>query len=241
MQGWISLNRELMEHWLWQKKPFSYGQAWVHILLSCNHSDTKVLIEKELIKCNRGQSVKSIKTWSNDFGWSTQKTKTFFNLLKSDAMINTEGLRKTTRLTVCNYNRYQDNQPADNSQNNQQLTSKQPATNSQLTTNNNDNNENTVNNENKKDVQKKSKPSKHKHGQYKHVLLTEDEYQRLSDEWGIEVLLHEIKNMDEGIEMKGYKYKNHNLALRKWHKNEHGKNTETVEEEYQRKYGGLND
>ena len=95
-------------------------------------------------------------------------------------------------------------------------------------------------NEDEKET-KKANQKKHKHGQYKHVLLTEDEYQRLSDEWGIEVLLQEIKNMDEGIEMKGYKYKNHNLALRKWNKNGHSKNTETVEEEYQRKYGGLND
>jgi hypothetical protein len=32
-----------------------------------------------------------------------------------------------------------------------------------------------------------------------------------------------IKTLDEGIETKGYKYKNHNLALRKWKANE--KNT----------------
>jgi hypothetical protein len=29
-----------------------------------------------------------------------------------------------------------------------------------------------------------------------------------------------IKELDEGIERKGYKYKNHNLALRKWKSNE---------------------
>jgi hypothetical protein len=29
-----------------------------------------------------------------------------------------------------------------------------------------------------------------------------------------------IKTLDEGIETNGYKYKNHNLALRKWKSNE---------------------
>jgi predicted RNA-binding Zn-ribbon protein involved in translation (DUF1610 family) len=31
-----------------------------------------------------------------------------------------------------------------------------------------------------------------------------------------------IKELDEGIEAKGYKYKNHNLAIREWKKNSRG-------------------
>jgi SOS-response transcriptional repressor LexA len=61
---------------------------------------------------------------------------------------------------------------------------------------------------------------KNKHGEYKHVLLTSDEYLRLCEEWGEPELLRMIKTLDEGIEMKGYKYKNHNLALRRWKSNE---------------------
>jgi hypothetical protein len=67
---------------------------------------------------------------------------------------------------------------------------------------------------------KPAKPQKHKHGEYKHVLLTSDEYLRLCEEWGEPELLRMIKELDEGIEVKGYKYKNHNLALRKWKTNE---------------------
>ena len=67
---------------------------------------------------------------------------------------------------------------------------------------------------------KPAKSQKHKHGEYKHVLLTSDEYQRLCEEWGEPELLRMIKELDEGIEIKGYKYKNHNLALRKWKSNE---------------------
>lgn len=73
------------------------------------------------------------------------------------------------------------------------------------------------------DIYKQDKPAKsqkQKHGEYKHVLLTSDEYQRLCEEWGVQELLRMIKILDEGIETKGYKYKNHNLALRKWKANE---------------------
>lgn len=68
-------------------------------------------------------------------------------------------------------------------------------------------------------VKKPDKPTKHKHGIYNHVLLTEDEYNKLINEWGPVKLLESIKRLDEGIELKGYKYKSHYLALRKWDKN----------------------
>lgn len=69
---------------------------------------------------------------------------------------------------------------------------------------------------------KPAKPQKHKYGEYKHVLLTSDEYLRLCEEWGELEVLRMIKIFDEGIETKGYKYKNHNLALRKWRDKDKG-------------------
>jgi hypothetical protein len=62
----------------------------------------------------------------------------------------------------------------------------------------------------------KKKPTKKKLGEYKHVLLTRKEYNSLFDKWGQKKLDYMIKQLDEGIEMKGYSYKNHNLAIQKW-------------------------
>ena len=60
------------------------------------------------------------------------------------------------------------------------------------------------------------KPTKHKHGEYSHVLLTEDQEQKLIDEYGEIVTAKAITFLDEYIEMKGYKAKNHYLAIKKW-------------------------
>ena len=79
-----------------------------------------------------------------------------------------------------------------------------------------------VGEDNKDTPDKPAKPQKHKHGEYKHVLLTSDEYLRLCEEWGEPELLRMIKELDEGIEAKGYKYKNHNLTIREWKKNSRG-------------------
>jgi hypothetical protein len=75
---------------------------------------------------------------------------------------------------------------------------------------------------NKETPDKPAKSPKHKHGEYSHVLLTSDEYLKLCEEWGESETLRMIKILDEGIEAKGYKYKNHNLAIRKWKANENG-------------------
>ena len=57
---------------------------------------------------------------------------------------------------------------------------------------------------------------KHKHGEYAHVLLTDDELSKLEEEYGKEETASAIQFLDEYIEMKGAKYKSHYLAMRKW-------------------------
>lgn len=66
------------------------------------------------------------------------------------------------------------------------------------------------------DKVKKQKEDKIKYGEYSNVLLTEMEYNRLADDFGIEMRNKAIKFLDEYIEEKGYKSKSHNLAIRRW-------------------------
>lgn len=60
----------------------------------------------------------------------------------------------------------------------------------------------------------KSKKPKHKYGEYQNVLLTDEEYNKLHQDYPNANEL--ITYLDEYIEMKGYKAKSHNLAIRKW-------------------------
>ncbi len=65
---------------------------------------------------------------------------------------------------------------------------------------------------------KEEKNKKKKFGEYKHVLLSEEEVEKLKErfrDWE-----DKIKNLDEGIEMKCYKYTNHYLTILKWSKND---------------------
>lgn len=82
----------------------------------------------------------------------------------------------------------------------------------------NDNIINDINNiatfEEKSSIVDTAKASKHKYGEYKHVLLKDEELQRLQKDYSNWEEL--ITYLDEYIEMKGYKAKNHYLAIKKW-------------------------
>ena len=59
-----------------------------------------------------------------------------------------------------------------------------------------------------------AKASKHKYGEYKNVLLKDEELQKLKEEYSNWEEL--IQYLDEYIEMKGYKAKSHYLCIKKW-------------------------
>lgn len=59
------------------------------------------------------------------------------------------------------------------------------------------------------------KTVKHKYGSEKNVLLTDDEYRKLSERFP-EDYEERIENMSVGIAIHGYKYKSHYLAILKW-------------------------
>ncbi len=87
--------------------------------------------------------------------------------------------------------------------------------------------------EDKKRVNKSKKEVKHKYGEYKHVLLTDIEYEKLSKKLDVK---YWINYMDERIEMKGYKYKSHYLAILDWYRGEQKKKKDKTEQDTFRPY-----
>lgn len=106
MKGWISLHRSIRDHWIWQDP--NKLRWWLDILMSVNYEDAKVNVGFQLFECKRGQSVMSLQSWAKRWGVSKDTVRNFFVLLAKDGMIHTENMSKTTRLTVCNYDTYQD-------------------------------------------------------------------------------------------------------------------------------------
>lgn len=65
-------------------------------------------------------------------------------------------------------------------------------------------------------IEEKPKDKKHKYGEYKNVLLTDKEKEKLLEKFGKDTD-YWINKLDFGIEQKGYKYKSHYLTILNWY------------------------
>lgn len=59
-------------------------------------------------------------------------------------------------------------------------------------------------------------PARHKYGEFKHVLLSDEEVDKLKKEYGDERMKRAVRKLDEYMETRGQKYKNCYLAMKKW-------------------------
>ena len=67
-----------------------------------------------------------------------------------------------------------------------------------------------------KEEEKEKGSVRHKYGEYKHVLLTDNQYEKLIKDFGQIDVNAAIKILDEYIQKSGKKYKDFNLVLRSW-------------------------
>lgn len=135
LQGWISVHRQIQEHWLWADKPFSKGQAWIDMLMLANHEDKQILLGRKIIDVKAGSFITSEVKLAERWEWSRQKVRDFLDLLKEEKMIAKVSDNKKTTIFIENYAEYQD---TCNSKSDSEKTSEKQ----QKNINNNDNNAN---------------------------------------------------------------------------------------------------
>lgn len=106
--GWIKLYRQLQDCWIWRvNEPFDKRSAWVDLLLTANHSDTKLLFNGEIITITRGQILTSVRQLSAKWNWSVNRTYRFLKMLENENMVQKESNDNRTLLTIVNYSVFQ--------------------------------------------------------------------------------------------------------------------------------------
>ena len=124
MAGWIKIDRNIRNHWIWSD-PIKF-QWWFDIIMTVNYEDKKVPIGYKLFLCKRGESLMSYNEWAKRWKVSKSVVYNFFTMLKNDEMISIKNETVTIRLTVCNYDSYQDLQQTNNKQTTDKQNPKNP-------------------------------------------------------------------------------------------------------------------
>lgn len=107
-KGYISLFRDIKDHWLWEDKPFSRGQAFIDLIIRASYKNKKISFNGKIIELERGEFITSILKLSENWGWSRWKVKAFLDLLVDDNMITYKTDNKKTTIKVLKYDVYQD-------------------------------------------------------------------------------------------------------------------------------------
>lgn len=104
--GWIKLNRNLAEHWLWQDA--ERLKWWLDLLMMASWNDRKVLHDTHLVTLRRGQMIASAASLAKRWNRSRPTVMAYLNMLEHENMISRKLLyRQTLVLTICNYDDYQ--------------------------------------------------------------------------------------------------------------------------------------
>lgn len=200
--GYVKLHRKLTK-WGWYKNA-NTARLFIHLLLTANYESRGF----ENITVGRGQRIISYEVLAEELGLSVQNIRTALEHLKSTGEVTVSSHAKFSVATVNNYSLYQ--------QGNKELTDDQHSANIQLT----DSQQPANNNERKKKKDKESKNVEEgckRFGEYRHVVLSDEQYGRLLSEFGEAVLTKYIRKIDEWIQLKGIQpYHDFELALKGW-------------------------
>ena len=107
-KGWVLLFRSIRDSWIWNKKPYSIGQAWIDLILDVNHDNGKFYLNGKLKTIKRGQKWTSVRTLAERWGWQNKAVINFLKALEDDGMITRDTTTAGTLLTIVNYGKFQD-------------------------------------------------------------------------------------------------------------------------------------
>ena len=208
--GWICLHRSIIDNWVFSD-PVAL-KAWLCILLSANHKETKVLFDGELIPVQKGQFITSVRKFADKVGCTRRKAEKLLELFELDNMIHRTRHKKGTLLTVEKYSIYQDMRDSEStSQSTGESTTQSTGESTQTTMKNNENNENKEREGELPPVTVKRFPA----GKYQNVFLSQEEAVKLQKEFPNEAAAM-IETLSEYMETSGKSYKNHFAVIAKW-------------------------
>lgn len=144
-KGYVSIHREIMDHWIWQDKPVSKGQAWVDLILLANYKAEKFSYKDKVVEGKRGSVYRSITYLADRWGWGRDKATRFLHQIEADGMIKLEATTHQTTISIVNYEDYQGVAAIGSATNRQQIGGKSAAGRQQVGTYNKGNNSNNDN------------------------------------------------------------------------------------------------
>lgn len=203
MSGWIKLHRSFLK-WEWYSEANTI-RLFIHCILKANHEDAYW----KGTQIKRGQFITSFKGISNDTGLTIQNIRTSFKNLELTGEVTRESTSKLTKVTICEYDTYNESDKSTNTPANKQLTNDQQTSNTRLTTNKNEKNYT----KNEKEKSDNARTREEFENLVKHLFIKFDameEFALFCDYWTSQNQLNDTMRFQEDL------YFNPAVKVRSW-------------------------
>lgn len=209
--GYVKLYRKTLDNPIITNDN-DYFRVWIQLLLMANHSSRKVLFGNETVDLKPGELVTGREELARKCNISSSKVERILKRLKIEHQIEQQTCSKGRLISIQNWKVYQ----VSEQQNEQQVNNEWTTSEQQVNTNKNDNNiKNEIIIKKEKNIEKKKKNI---YGEFKNVLLSDDELEKLKQKF-LDYELR-IEKLSGYIASKGDKYKSHYATILNWARND---------------------
>lgn len=110
MSGFVKSQRSRFKHPLFKSQKFCRGYAWDWVVAHAVYKNHDIEVKGKIVTLHRGQLSYSIRYMAKAWNWDKAAVSRFIARLKTETMIETETETGQLIVTVCNYDKYQDDQ-----------------------------------------------------------------------------------------------------------------------------------
>lgn len=106
-RGFIAVDRDVFDHPIFAKEPFTEREAWLWLIAEAAWSDRRIRVGSAVVELSRGQTAHSLRFMAARWKWSEARVRRYLGRLKNDAMIDAVATQQSTQITICNFDKYQ--------------------------------------------------------------------------------------------------------------------------------------
>lgn len=105
--GFIAVGRKVWTDTLFPEEKFSQREAFLWIVAHAAWKPSHTHVGNKRVELERGQCAFSGRFLAKKFGWSEPRVRRFIERLIDECVIDADAFDGVTRLSVCNYDKYQ--------------------------------------------------------------------------------------------------------------------------------------
>ena len=106
-EGWVSIYRQIRKHPIWTMERFTYGQAWVDLILRANHCNREIPYNGQIVTVERGWMLTSKVKLAEEWQWNVKTVDKYLKKLQKLKMIRVKSDRTGTWIFLVNYDKHQ--------------------------------------------------------------------------------------------------------------------------------------